>query len=292
MKNICLFLAGFLIFSSLNGQNYFPLVEDNKEWNVLQVIYSPPYPWYDTTYYTYSYKFEGDTLINNLTYLKVYRYDTKVLPDWYYYCAIREDQDKKVYVKVWDEFLKYDFDVDVGDTVEIYDFDYPHELFVESIDSVLVDDEYRRRIFLRYVDYSGFTESWIEGIGSNRGVMESGTAGYVGGWTWFLCMHQDGELVYMNPNYTSCYMTNVSITELDASSIKVYPNPASGILIIANLNNLTIESITLFDYRGQSVRDFDAKNNFIDLAGINAGIYLLRLSSQEGEIIKKILIKR
>jgi hypothetical protein len=55
------------------GQDYFPLIEENKTWNVLAVAFQPPF---DTSFSTITYKVSGiQSLILNLT--KKYIHQTK-----------------------------------------------------------------------------------------------------------------------------------------------------------------------------------------------------------------------
>jgi hypothetical protein len=204
MKNSILSILGLLTIISISGQNYFPVVEENKKWNVMYVGF-PGFG--DTIYSTNTYKFEGDTVINGLNYLKVYKSEEEIPELWTLEGCIREDQDKKVYFNKWGiDYLKYDFGVEIGDTIEISPNYSPLQVLVESIDSVIINGIYRKSILLKDITYSNAHELWIEGVGSNRGILESGTAGYVGGWRWFLCMSQNEELIYMNPNYNNCYL--------------------------------------------------------------------------------------
>ena len=73
-------------------QNYFPLIEENKTWNVLAVIITPPF---DSSYSTISYKLSGDTLINSETYKKLYSSTEEIPTNWNLYCFIREDAEKE-----------------------------------------------------------------------------------------------------------------------------------------------------------------------------------------------------
>jgi len=270
--------------------SYFPLVEDEKEWDDLMVMFNAPSPW-DTTYYTFQTKFEGDTIIDDVNYFKVYRYNPIGSYGWYYMGAIREDESRKVYIHSGEEFLKYDFGVGLGDTFEIFEYSYPIDLIVDAVDSVFVNGEYRRRLYLIYVEYSAFTETWIEGIGSNRGVMGSGTAGVVGGWTRFLCMHLMGELIYMNPNYTSCNLTNVSIRELDEAEVRIYPNPADDHIIIEFSDESKITSAIFYDKSGRKVLEISPSGNELDVSSLSPGLYLLKLSTGNNYVTKKVIIK-
>lgn len=289
MKKTIFLITGLISIISISGQNYFPLVEENKEWNVLHVGYN--WNFTDTIFTTTSYKIEGDTVIGLNTYFKVYYSQEEYPVNWTYKGCVREDQDKKVYLHYWgDDYLIYDFGVEVGDTIEIFDNSYPVETLVEATDSIFINGSYRKSILLNYLSLNGVFERWIEGVGSNRGFLESGTAGYVGGWYWCLCMSQNGELIYMYPNYNACYLISTGIDEINGNELEIYPNPTSHILTLKFPNPARIESISITDLKGQKIRNLEYSKE-IDLTGIPSGIYLLKLNLDNGELMKKIVIK-
>lgn len=290
MKNSILLIVGLFSVISLPGQNYFPIVEENKEWNVMYVIF--PGPGSDTLYWTNTYKFEGDTIINNLNYHKVFKSEEEIPITWTLEGCIREDQNKKVYFNKWgNDYLKYDFGCEIGDTIDVYDNNYPTQVLVESIDSINIQGDYRKSIMLKYVGYNTIYEQWIEGIGSNRGILESGTAGYVGGWRWFLCMSKNGELIYMNPNYNSCYLVTTGIKEMNDLKIETFPNPVKDKLTIKTTDPNQINTITITDLLGHKIKNFVYNSPVLDMSGLSSGIYILRLQFENRVIVRKIIIE-
>ena len=290
MKKAGLSIIGLIAFLYVFGQNYFPIVQENKEWNVMYVIF-PGIGW-DTVYWTNTYRFEGDTIINDTNYLKVYKSEEDIPLNWTFEGCIREDQGKKVFFRKWDnDYLIYDFGVAVGDTIEIYHNNYPESVRVELIDSIGIDGTIRKQILLKYLMYNSVYETWKEGIGSNRGILESGTAGYAGGWRWFLCISHNGQLIYMNPNYNTCYLISTGIEELQAKEIEIYPNPSSGKFTLRIPDQIKVNSATIYDFQGQMVDSFDYGKTELDLSGLSAGIYLLRLNYNSGKEIRKIIIE-
>ncbi|MCD4732210.1 MAG: T9SS type A sorting domain-containing protein [Bacteroidales bacterium] len=290
MKQAGLLLIGLFTIIQITGQDYFPIVQENKEWNVLHVGYN--WNFTDTVFYTKPYKFEGDTTIDSINYVKVYKTSEEIPINWTFEGCIREDQDKKVFFRKWDmDYFKYDFGVDIGDTIEIYDNLFPVQVLVESFDSTYINGSFRKTILLSYLMSKTIYEKWIEGIGSNRGILQSGTANYVGGWDWLSCMTKNGELVYMNPNINSCYLISTGIEETKNSKIVFYPIPAKNKLFFENPGNFKIESISIIDLTGQKIKEFERNKTEFDLYGISAGIYILNLTHENGEIFKKIMIK-
>ena len=288
MKTLITLFFGLTISVLIYSQNYYPIVQENNEWNVLQVIYpGTGNPW-DTIYWTQTYKLTGDTIISEQTYKKVYLSEEEIPTNWEYEGGIREEEEKVWYFSKYGngETIIYDFTIEVGDTITYL----PQPLVVDSINYREINGEDRKHFYLSYLEIP-YTEFWIEGIGSNYGILSSGGGMGIGGWTWFLCMSENGELIYMNPNYNSCHLISTGFEEIKNSIIQVYPNPTQDKIKIANIDNIQIESISLVNLKGQNVREFEKNKTDLDLTGILTGIYLLKLTHANGEILKKIMIE-
>ena len=170
MKKLSLIIFSLLLcFSSFGQLNYF-FPDSNSYFSVSWMKF-----W-----------FEGDTTINDFKYKKVYMQSNDSIADFsraHYFTAIREDTiAEKVYcfnpcygiLGEYDplneerELLLYDFSVNVGDTVRFctfigtQDFYYPeiNELIVKSIDYVLIDNNYRKRINLIRSRWETYKEFW------------------------------------------------------------------------------------------------------------------------------------
>ena len=103
---------------TMNVMAYTPIVVEGYRWNVVNrnamldnaqtVIYQ-----------TYSEKIEGDTVINNVTYKKLWRSTDSELANYELIGLVREDvENQKVWAYVGDkEYLIYDFACKVGDTI-------------------------------------------------------------------------------------------------------------------------------------------------------------------------------
>ena len=131
--------------------------------------------------YTNRYTIEGDTTIGSYQYSKVYiKYKYEQGTDagqWcnesvnyfeYYFGALRENG-KQVFLRPDfspEEYLAYDFNLSVGDTLPSPDGDLsagPVGRIINEIDSVLVYGSYRKRFIIdsRYI---------VEGIGASTGL--------------------------------------------------------------------------------------------------------------------------
>jgi len=288
-KPIIFMLFTFLISITTYGQDYFPLIEENKTWNVLSVALIPLF---DTSFSTITYKFSGDTIINSDSYKKLYLSFQENPEDWSLWGFMREDADKRVWLRMdseEDEFLMYDYSIDVGDSVFVGIYE-PVYLLLDSISEITINQTERKKYWFSCNMMPEYRETWIEGIGSNKGICWSGSAFVVGGWYRLLCMSENGELMYMNPNYESCYL-KTDINEIEKSSLKVFPNPAKNTLIIENKENVKIKSISLLNVKGQIIKQFEINNTQLDISNISSGYYILKISHENGVFTQKLIVK-
>jgi hypothetical protein len=110
MKKIKLLTIPLLLSVFAFSQDYYPLVQESNEWNVLRVILEGGNVW-DTTYYTQTYKISGDTLISEQAYKKVFKSEEEIPVNWEYEGAIREAEQKVWYFPYYGngETKIYDF---------------------------------------------------------------------------------------------------------------------------------------------------------------------------------------
>ena len=198
----------FFVFSQGNYQ----IADTTKTWNTVSIGYLA----FNVAQCggTYSHKFSGQTTIGNNTYFNVYESTDSLQDNWEQIGYLREDSiDHKVYYKGLDEDgLLYDFNLEVGDSVYIdnYYYDFTDALLIcDSIDSININGQQKQRFYF----YSGFSKSmyaeiWIEGIGSMWGLLASGYggAGFAGGNPKLLCCSKNGETIYMDTLFNTCYI--------------------------------------------------------------------------------------
>ena len=78
---------------------------------------------------------------------------------------------------------------------------------------------------------------------------------------------------------------------LTSPSIKLYPNPTSNFITIENNNSNELLSIDLLDYAGKHIKSFKPNNTSINLSDLNSGIYLLQITSAQGNFCEKIRLE-
>ena len=203
-----LFTSIFIMLSALlYCQSPYQIVDTTKTWNTIH-YWSGSWGVLNCGGTTTT-KFEGDTVVNGKSYLKVFESQDSLQTNWVQVGLIREDTNThQVYFtdNYINEGLLYDFDLEIGDTVYVENF-YNSEsvsLIVNNIDSIIINGNSRKKYFLYSEEYHR-TEIWIEGIGSLRGILYSGKFPPPGGGVELLCSHQDGSLIYINPNFAACF---------------------------------------------------------------------------------------
>ena len=75
----------------------------------------------------------------------------------------------------------------------------------------------------------------------------------------------------------------------NCASLQVYPNPTTGELTIDN-EQLTINNVEIFDVYGKNHHLItSSSNHFINIAHLPAGIYFLKIATEAGDVVKKVI---
>ncbi|HOI31896.1 MAG: T9SS type A sorting domain-containing protein [Bacteroidales bacterium] len=293
VKSIIISILFSILTISAFGQDHYPLIQENNSWNVLSVVGS----FIDTTYYTITYKLTGDTIINSKAYKKLYASEEEQAANWSLWAFMREDTDKKVWIR-WhqddEEFLAYDFSIDVGDSV-LVGVDNPEYLRVDSISEIVINQSQRKKFWLSAINFpTYYKETWIEGIGSNKGICWSGSVLVVGGWFRLLCMHENETLIYANPNYESCYLIT-DINEIENPIVELFPNPANTQTSLKLPENTVLSQtqIELYNPAGSLLYKAKPGSHFhkIDVAHLPKGLYLVRVWDGERWYVEKLVVR-
>jgi len=81
--------------------------------------------------------------------------------------------------------------------------------------------------------------------------------------------------------------------QLNASQLKLYPNPATQSVMLENVSGLKMKHITLFNVLGQEVLSLPVTNNAkqsINVTPLTSGIYQVRIECEEGIVTRKLEI--
>lgn len=283
-----------LFISMIQIQGYAQtLVQEGAKWNILASY------WFEGTKATFTIKVEGDTIVDNMMYKKIYQSSDSLNLNWVETNdLIREDLTKKVYLKRGDseEEVLYDFNLMEGDT---FVTSQSCELIVVEIDNIQIENgELRKRMKMSsqstVVDTIYDTTYWIEGIGSLAGLLRH---------PWFhcstdheyglLCYYYNSELAYQTGSPLGCFFTT-NVEEIGKSNeIKIYPNPVSDILTIKTENDLRIDEVNIYSPLGVLVSSIDRHSisNGINLSSYPHGVYYVLITLENGQLFSKKILR-
>ncbi|MET2986439.1 spondin domain-containing protein [Aureibaculum conchae] len=91
--------------------------------------------------------------------------------------------------------------------------------------------------------------------------------------------------------FTFQKVLSVNDNELQRA-VSVYPNPSNDNLFIKNNGTQNLEKAEIFSVSGQKVKAFNqiSNNNNLNITSLKRGMYFLRLQSDKGSTVKKIIV--
>jgi Secretion system C-terminal sorting domain len=91
---------------------------------------------------------------------------------------------------------------------------------------------------------------------------------------------------------TWAYVTGsvLSIQQNSISGLKVYPNPAKDVLYISSDNNTT-KQVEVYDVLGKVVLNTKATNAPINIASLNRGVYVVKVTEEGKTATRKLVIE-
>lgn len=266
--------------SNILGQKNIPFPLSNTTWKTdLQTQGDgPPYPPPISHVFRY-FKTNGDTLLNGFQYTVIDR------SDFSNYCLIRQEHDT-VFCKYFSdtpfdtaEFILYDFSVQLGDTVQLPMSGNPihyYEGFVTSVDSILIGNQYRKRIGIG----SWISFEFIEGIGSLQGLLYPEIP-WVDFWADLTCFSKNDTIFSLQGDgHTSlgnCWQT-IGIERVERSTPTIYPNPASASITIVLPPELGRQDIQVYNATGRLMKVVTATSPVtLHVADWPSGLYYVRV---------------
>lgn len=303
------------------------LIEEGKSWNMEE------YPFIDSgnidlpvTYVGYAFEIDGDTMLNNTQYKKVYFKDNwsyTIFPDEEdieganlnnvpeLIGAIREDTNSdRIYYISWDtkrcfmseiplneEILLYDFGIEIGDTVN-YSFPVDYQYVLENKSSYILANGDSSTLYQFQQDIQ-----WVRAIGGinlNYGILGPlQTIPFEGG-CYLSCVHID-SLYYLGSEDSNCdinYDLLVNTKELKSKKEEpkaiIFPIPANENLNII-IENASAYSYQIYDLHGKPIgveKKSNRKLSMEDISSYRNGLYIIKIKLQNGKIICSKIIKK
>jgi hypothetical protein len=84
----------------------------------------------------------------------------------------------------------------------------------------------------------------------------------------------------------------LGLNEVLASSFSTFPNPANDVITLTNSESTTVNSISISDINGRTVKTINVENVSevqINVADLNAGVYFMNINSEAGKAVKKFI---
>ena len=277
---ITLLLLTLFVENSFS-QNYIPMLDNS--WNIVRAGFGGGQnliinPGVDIIIGSFTYKKFIDPTSNTEVFL-------------------REDiATKKVYRRVnGNDQLLYDFNLQLSNSITLSGSTYT----VTAVTDVNVNGGTRRRISLSNVFSS---ETWIEGIGSNRHPLKPTFEMPSDPYIYLTCSQQNGVNVYNHgiangqPTPTDCSML-LSIEDMKYSNQKInfFPNPFKNKLTITTELNFENSTLKIFNSLGQLVKEINNLNGqtiTLERGNLESGIYFAQITQNNKTLeINKIIIE-
>jgi photosystem II stability/assembly factor-like uncharacterized protein len=84
---------------------------------------------------------------------------------------------------------------------------------------------------------------------------------------------------------------HLELDKFDKRKIQIYPNPTTGIINFSE--NITIDSVEIFDNLGRNVKQFsNVENNILDLQNLSNGVYFCIVHSNGEKFTEKIIVDK
>ena len=193
-----------------------------------------------------------------------------------------------------DEGILYDFNLDIGDTAYIINMFCTHDsvqVIVENIDTAEYFGIDRRQWHLNGSIRS--EEMWIEGIGSNMGILHSMYYHCIVCPAWdLMCFQQGDQLLYSLYSSYDCYVVNIDEDEFE-EIIEIFPNPASDKFEVRS-SAFGIEMIRIYDMLGRQVLEKECDRSMqltIDCSAYEPGLYHCQIKLPNQLITSKLIIQ-
>lgn len=302
-KTLLLFSTVVTLYANGQTSVYHPFPDSAAMWNIESNKACGLY--FDNWAYLYSLTITGDTIINGINYHKLQvpieviisngqcaTFGTWTNPGYYAGGIRQEILNKKVFfIPPTDttEQLLYDFNMQVGDTVRGYieNSVFPDDI-VQSIDSILVGSDYRKR--WRINPY--YNIDIIEGIGSTYGLIEQSPGNVSDNNVYIISCFSENGLTLYSTTTTSCQLiTAVNAMDKPQNVVNVFPNPSNGALTVDFDQPINVCEIQLTDLLGNIILDLQTNNQKVfKIKYLSNGTYILTVLYKDGSTINKKII--
>lgn len=186
-----------------------------------------------------------------------------------------------------EEQMIYDFNIDEGDTF-VFSL-YGGSYIVYRVDSVNVNDNLLKRLYLKGISDENICDEWIEGVGSvNYPLLYPFQSISMHAYGKLLCVKQNNVTAFMNPQYNTCYIPFMNLESVDNTSIKIYPTLVKDNIYMVSDNNkpMDISFVNISGHIVKTIRTNGSKE--IDISSLPSGIYNVIINNTHSQKIIKL----
>lgn len=137
-------------------------------------------------------------------------------------------------------------------------------------------------IDLTFTPTGGSNTAVTQKLSQGRGTVN---LNWTGATSFTVTIAGGGDGVFIFDNLVVTPTATASIGENNLNDATVYPNPVKNILYIKNAQNFT--SASVYNVLGQPV--LETKNTEIDFSNLKSGVYILKISTDNGSVSRKIV---
>ncbi len=292
MKQLPILFFIFLCSTFLTAQQYIPMAVDSATWLMAYTDENPNFSEF------IAYRIEGDTVVNSISYKKIYSYkfkENRLFNSTRQLIGLMRDDiaERKVYGGIFSEFedelrtfiseesrctwgsldafaehLLYDFTLSVGDSIDNCMLARP--AVITEADTIRMYGY--NRFGYKITGGSDYT-SMTEGIGTCIGIFKGSDCFFTGGgFSYSLVNYCIGPL-------SDCgLLTSTSDLSLEPQ-FELRPNPVADILKIDS--PYPIKNLSLYNMEGRFLSKVSDSNS-INLSDYLPGIYLVKIEDNLG----------
>lgn len=208
-------------------------------------------------------------------------------PEQVYHGAYRTEN-RKVYFVPKDstnQYLLYDFSVEVGDTIPQVYFEYFNggsmfltDYVIDYIDTIIINGNPHKRI----------NNNWVEGIGNLQGFLLEPYFNVSQYLVELSCMSIDNALYYPMQGTDPCPM-DLGVSDAILSKIAISPNPTSDKLIIEGINDSA--EINVINAQGKIVDFRRLSTHELAVSDLVTGVYFVQVTQNKQSAIVKFVKK-
>ncbi len=282
MKALLLFCNFTFCWALVVTAQTFPTTADEPFWKESE----SGIPWSLSQEYTMI----GDTTINNKNYEILFErelYNFNVYSDgvkgW-----IREDNNVIFFREDSVDHILYDFNVNIGDTIQWWGLDTnpssPMYFIVSTVDSITIKNEPRKRIGFDLAPNDSLVIEIayvIEGVGSDRGLLPH--YGYFESGGGLDCYMEKDTFLFSRYTFSDC--TTMSTKKIfTQKEINIAPNPSNYQIEISIEDYLTNGRIEVYDLNGKRViqERFEGNRQVLNITELESGLYILLIKTENG----------